>query len=222
MNWKRCPLRSKRRGSCLHACLACGGGSSVPAEPREARDQRPHLWGSAWLLAVNIERARTGSHCDNTCTIRQRSRRVTTLLWTTPPISSSVVTSTVLHVAIGRDAHTARRVRPPGPAFEDDYNDKENRPPDPGQAQYADKMARTQTQASSKGGRPSMGGKRAPGPVRSKAPRRSGGVQQPPPVSPRKKPRYKPGTVALREIRRYQKSTELLMAKLPFSRLVRT
>jgi hypothetical protein len=36
----------------------------------------------------------------------------------------------------------------------------------------------------------------------------------------RKKPRYKPGTVALREIRRYQKSTELLMAKLPFSRLV--
>jgi len=36
----------------------------------------------------------------------------------------------------------------------------------------------------------------------------------------RRKPRYKPGTVALREIRRYQKSTELLMAKLPFSRLV--
>lgn len=41
-----------------------------------------------------------------------------------------------------------------------------------------------------------------------------------PAVSPRKKPRYKPGTVALREIRRYQKSTELLMAKLPFARLV--
>lgn len=42
-------------------------------------------------------------------------------------------------------------------------------------------------------------------------------------VSPgnRKKPRYKPGTVALREIRRYQKTTELLIAKLPFSRLVR-
>lgn len=36
----------------------------------------------------------------------------------------------------------------------------------------------------------------------------------------RKKQRYKPGTVALREIRRYQKSTELLMAKLPFARLV--
>jgi len=37
-----------------------------------------------------------------------------------------------------------------------------------------------------------------------------------------KKPhRYKPGTVALREIRRYQKSTELLIRKLPFQRLVR-
>uniref|UniRef100_UPI00398EE790 histone H3-like n=1 Tax=Pristiophorus japonicus TaxID=55135 RepID=UPI00398EE790 len=36
-----------------------------------------------------------------------------------------------------------------------------------------------------------------------------------------KKPhRYKPGTVALREICCYQKSTELLMRKLPFQRLV--
>ena len=33
--------------------------------------------------------------------------------------------------------------------------------------------------------------------------------------------RYRPGTVALREIRKYQKSTELLMRKLPFQRLVR-
>ncbi|XP_034516075.1 LOW QUALITY PROTEIN: histone H3.1 [Ailuropoda melanoleuca] len=37
-----------------------------------------------------------------------------------------------------------------------------------------------------------------------------------------KKPhRYRPGTLALREIRRYQKSTELLIRKLPFQRLVR-
>jgi histone H3 len=37
-----------------------------------------------------------------------------------------------------------------------------------------------------------------------------------------KKPhRYRPGTVALRQIRHYQKSTELLMRKLPFQRLVR-
>ena len=33
--------------------------------------------------------------------------------------------------------------------------------------------------------------------------------------------RYRPGMVALREIRRYQKSTELLIRKLPFQRLVR-
>jgi len=37
-----------------------------------------------------------------------------------------------------------------------------------------------------------------------------------------KKPRrFRPGTVALKEIRRYQKSTELLIRKLPFQRLVR-
>lgn len=33
--------------------------------------------------------------------------------------------------------------------------------------------------------------------------------------------RYRPGTVALREIRKFQKSTELLIRKLPFQRLVR-
>ncbi|TID25238.1 gb [Venturia nashicola] len=37
----------------------------------------------------------------------------------------------------------------------------------------------------------------------------------------RKPHRYKPGTVALREIRRYQKSTDLLIQKTPFSRVVR-
>ncbi|KAL9703262.1 hypothetical protein quinque_006780 [Culex quinquefasciatus] len=37
-----------------------------------------------------------------------------------------------------------------------------------------------------------------------------------------KKPhRFRPGTVALREIRRYQKSTDLLLRKAPFQRLVR-
>ncbi|MCO5560898.1 hypothetical protein L7F22_014518 [Adiantum nelumboides] len=37
-----------------------------------------------------------------------------------------------------------------------------------------------------------------------------------------KKPhRFKAGTVALREIRKYQKSTELLMRKIPFQRVVR-
>ncbi|KAL6719631.1 centromeric DNA-binding histone H3-like protein cse4 [Lecanora helva] len=37
----------------------------------------------------------------------------------------------------------------------------------------------------------------------------------------RKPRRYRPGTIALREIRRYQRSTDLLLLKLPFSRLVR-
>lgn len=37
-----------------------------------------------------------------------------------------------------------------------------------------------------------------------------------------KKPhKYKPGTVALREIRKFQKSTDLLIRKLPFQRLIR-
>merc|ERR1712166_1609643 len=41
----------------------------------------------------------------------------------------------------------------------------------------------------------------------------AGGVKRP--------HRFRPGTVALREIRKFQKSTELLIRKLPFRRLVR-
>ena len=37
----------------------------------------------------------------------------------------------------------------------------------------------------------------------------------------KKKFRWRPGTVALREIKRYQKATELLLAKAPFQRFVR-
>lgn len=40
-------------------------------------------------------------------------------------------------------------------------------------------------------------------------------------VAKKKKHRFKAGTVALREIRKYQKSTDLLIRKLPFQRLVR-
>ena len=40
-------------------------------------------------------------------------------------------------------------------------------------------------------------------------------------AGPKKPHRFRPGTVALREIRRYQKSSELLIRKLPFQRLVR-
>ena len=41
------------------------------------------------------------------------------------------------------------------------------------------------------------------------------------PAGVKKAHRFRPGTVALREIRRYQKSTDLLIRKLPFQRLVR-
>ncbi|XP_058473384.1 histone H3-like centromeric protein A [Solea solea] len=40
------------------------------------------------------------------------------------------------------------------------------------------------------------------------------------PASPRKR-RFRPGTRALMEIRKYQKSSDLLLRKAPFSRLVR-
>ncbi|XP_036417898.1 histone H3-like centromeric protein A [Colossoma macropomum] len=40
-------------------------------------------------------------------------------------------------------------------------------------------------------------------------------------ATPRKKRRFRPGMRALMEIRKYQKSTDLLLRKGPFSRLVR-
>ncbi|KAJ3273699.1 centromeric DNA-binding histone H3-like protein cse4 [Terramyces sp. JEL0728] len=41
------------------------------------------------------------------------------------------------------------------------------------------------------------------------------------PQKPPTKRRYRPGTLALKEIRQYQKSTVLLLRKLPFARLVK-
>lgn len=73
-------------------------------------------------------------------------------------------------------------------------------------------MARTKQTA-----RKSTGGKAPRKQLATKAARKSapatGGVKKP--------HRYRPGTVALREIRRYQKSTELLLRKAPFQRLIR-
>ncbi|KAJ0867557.1 putative transcription factor Hap3/NF-YB family [Helianthus annuus] len=73
-------------------------------------------------------------------------------------------------------------------------------------------MARTKQTA-----RKSTGGKAPRKQLATKAARKSapatGGVKKP--------HRFRPGTVALREIRKYQKSTELLIRKLPFQRLVR-
>ena len=47
------------------------------------------------------------------------------------------------------------------------------------------------------------------------------GGQQAPKGGIKKRYRYQPGTVALKQIRQYQKTTELLIRKLPFQRLVR-
>ena len=73
-------------------------------------------------------------------------------------------------------------------------------------------MARTKQTA-----RKCTGGKAPRKQLATKAARKSaptaGGVKKP--------HRYRPGTVALREIRRYQKSTDLLIRKAPFQRLVR-
>ena len=73
-------------------------------------------------------------------------------------------------------------------------------------------MARTKQTA-----RKSTGGKAPRKQLATKAARHSA-----PATGYVKKPhRYRPGTVAIREIRRYQKSTELLIRKLPFQRLVK-
>jgi histone H3 len=82
-------------------------------------------------------------------------------------------------------------------------------------------MARTKQTA-----RKSTGGKFPQKSLPAKAARKAPRGPQRVPVhtlgSVVKKPhRYKPGTVALREIRRYQRSTDLLIRKLPFQRLVR-
>ncbi|GAA53112.1 histone H3 [Clonorchis sinensis] len=69
-------------------------------------------------------------------------------------------------------------------------------------------MARTEQTV-----RKSTGGKQLATKAARKSAPATGGVKKP--------HRYRPVTVALREIRRYQKSTELLLRKLPFQRLVR-
>ena len=66
------------------------------------------------------------------------------------------------------------------------------------------------------------GKKKAAGATGAKARASTGGKSRPgDPIQAGKKHRFRPGTVALREIRKYQKSTELLVQRLPFARLVR-
>ena len=77
-------------------------------------------------------------------------------------------------------------------------------------------MARTkQTARKSVGGKAPRKAIASKGTARKKAPAESSSAAK------KTAHRFRPGTVALREIRRYQKSTELLIRKLPFQRLVR-
>jgi len=79
-----------------------------------------------------------------------------------------------------------------------------------------DEMARTKQTA-----RKNTGGK-APRKQLATKSFKSGGGHPPPETGGLRKPRrFRPGTVALREIRKYQKSTDLLIRRLPFQRLVR-
>ncbi|KAK9845297.1 hypothetical protein WJX81_002711 [Elliptochloris bilobata] len=81
-------------------------------------------------------------------------------------------------------------------------------------------MARVKQRQDTRTGKKTTPGKRPGGknpPGASPSTRRNPA----PPEPPQKKHRFRPGTVALREIRRYQRSTELLIRKLPFARLCR-
>ena len=67
----------------------------------------------------------------------------------------------------------------------------------------------------------STGGKSPRGRFRTKHGRKMGRSFQVKERVRKKTRRFRPGTVALRQIRKYQKFTDLLIRKLPFQRLVR-
>jgi len=77
-------------------------------------------------------------------------------------------------------------------------------------------MARTKETARKSSPRKALGSKKAKS--AKKAKKAAGGSGS---SGVKKAHRFRPGTVALREIRRYQKGTELLLRKAPFQRLVR-
>ena len=99
----------------------------------------------------------------------------------------------------------------PGDYSSDDDEDGEEDGSDEEDGFYYDGARTKQTARKSTGGKAPR--KQGKGKMLAAQPQRVGGVKKP--------HRYRPGTVALREIRRYQKSTDLLIRKLPFQRLVR-
>ena len=103
-----------------------------------------------------------------------------------------------------------------GGGFFDDGEDEDGNPPVSDEDEYdgaRTKQTPRRGATASGSGKGKSGGKTLATKAARKAAPATGGVKKP--------HRYRPGTVALREIRRYQKSTELLVRKAPFQRLVR-
>ena len=100
--------------------------------------------------------------------------------------------------------HAIRKQSPPPLPDNDDDNWFRHHPKLPGSGKAPRKQLKPKAQKKKKG--KAQGGRKT-------LPASQQGTRKP--------RRYRPGTVALCEIRRYQKSTELLIRKLPFQRLVR-
>jgi len=78
-------------------------------------------------------------------------------------------------------------------------------------------MARTKQTA-----RKSTGGKAPRKQLVTKAARKSASTAEPATKKAKKTHRFRPGSVVIKDIRKYQKSTDLLIRVLPFQRMVRS
>ncbi|XP_044092730.1 uncharacterized protein LOC122899199 [Neovison vison] len=153
--------------------------------------------GTPFAQALTALSPSRHNDCSSQTQLLERSSKVDPCLQ--PEIGGRIVSPWMPHVELAKFAELGVSR---GNLFEDHYQ----------KLPYENIMARTKQTA-----RKSTGGKAPRKQLATKAARKSapatGGVKKP--------HRYRPGTVALREIRRYQKSTELLIRKLPFQRLVR-
>ena len=114
---------------------------------------------------------------------------------------------TINHAPEVNHQNAMRHLKNPPPLPDnDDDTWFQSHPKLPGSGKAPRKQPQPQTKKTKKKGKKAQGGRKT-------LPASQKGTQKP--------HRYRPGTVALREIRRYQKSTELLIRKLPFQRLVR-
>ena len=113
---------------------------------------------------------------------------------------------TINHAPEVNHQNAMKYVNSPPPLPDNDDDDWFQRHPKlPGSGKAPCKQPQPKTKKTKKKGKAQGGGKTLPASQK--------GMKKP--------HRYRPGTVALHEIRRYQKSTELLIRKLPFQQLVR-